>query len=138
MMKFLLLPSSFCLVLAATASAFLPGAVLHQQHLRPAFTIAAAVPAPKSTLLSLNVMADDDNDNDAKVVFITGGSQGLGQAFAYDIAKQGQKLVINYIAGLEDQAEATVQECKKLGGDAIALVGDGAWCLVTIVFLAMI
>lgn len=125
MMKFLL--PSFCLLAATTASAFLP--VLHQ-HLRPAFTGAA--PPPKS--ISLNAGADDGDDGDAKVVFITGGSQGLGQAFAYDIAKEGQKLVINYIAGLEDQAEATVQECKKLGGDAIALVGDGA-CIVVVVVM---
>lgn len=68
---------------------------------------------------SLDAVSDD-----AEVIFITGGSQGLGQAMAYDIAKEGKKIVINYIAGLEDQAEATVAEIKKLGGDAISIVGD--------------
>jgi UDP-N-acetylglucosamine:LPS N-acetylglucosamine transferase len=120
MMKLLLTSG---LLVATTVSAFVPAV---QRH-RPAFTTVAAPPPPTSSRSSsLNAIADDDDAN-KKVVFITGGSQGLGQAFAYDIAKQGgHKLVINYIAGLEEQAEATVQECKKLGGDAIALVGDGA------------
>lgn len=65
-------------------------------------------------------------DDDSKVVFITGGSQGLGQAMAYDIAKDGVKLVINYIdfPGMKEQAEETCEEIKKLGGDAIAVAGD--------------
>lgn len=64
--------------------------------------------------------------DDAKVIFITGGSQGLGQAMAYDMAKEGQKLVINYIdfPGMKEQAEDTCAEIAKLGGDAIALAGD--------------
>jgi UDP-N-acetylglucosamine:LPS N-acetylglucosamine transferase len=109
------------------SSAFVPINQQHQ-HYRPAtFTIAA----PKS--LSLNAVAENVDNDAKKVVFITGGSQGLGQAFAYDIAKNGgHKLVINYIAGLEDQAEVTVQECKRLGGDAIALVGDGAYNILPV------
>jgi UDP-N-acetylglucosamine:LPS N-acetylglucosamine transferase len=123
MMKFLL--ASFGLLAATcTVSAFLP---LVHQYRRPSL-----IASPRSTT-SLSAVADDD----AKVVFITGGSQGLGQAFAYDIAKEGHKLVINYIAGLEDQAEATVQECKKLGGDAIALVGDGAFFVQLLVAAVM-
>lgn len=62
--------------------------------------------------------------DDPKVVFITGGSQGLGQAMAYDIAKKGHILVINYIKGLEDQAEETCKEIEKLGGEGIGIVGD--------------
>lgn len=64
--------------------------------------------------------------DDAKVIFITGGSQGLGQAMAYDMAKEGQKLVINYIdiPGMKEQAEETCAEIAKLGGDSIALAGD--------------
>lgn len=88
-------------------------------------SVHAFLPQPRVSLAtqrsasSLNAVAED-----AKVVFITGGSQGLGQAMAYDIAKDGQKLVINYIKGLEEQAEATCEEIKKLGGDAIAIAGD--------------
>lgn len=71
-----------------------------------------------STATSLNLV------DDPKVVFITGGSQGLGQAMAYEIASAGHICVINYIKGLEDQAEETCAEIKKLGGDAIGIVGD--------------
>jgi 3-oxoacyl-[acyl-carrier protein] reductase len=99
-MKFLL---SSCLLLLSSVNAFVP------LHKRPS-SLAAT---------SLNAVTDD-----SKVVFITGGSQGLGQAMAYDMAKDGAKLVINYIAGLEEQAEATCEEIKKLGGDAISIVGD--------------
>jgi len=59
--------------------------------------------------------------DDAKVVLITGASQGIGQAIAYEIAKHGQKLIINFIAGCEEDAEKTVARVKELGGDAIAI-----------------
>ena len=93
---------SLALLVVAAVDAFAP--------LRPARRVGTA----------LNV-ADD-----AKVIFITGGSQGLGQAMAYDMAKEGQKLVINYIdiPGMKEQAEDTCAEIAKLGGDAIALAGD--------------
>lgn len=88
------------------------------QGFAPQFAVASSRRHPSGTLLYVA--------NDAKVVFITGGSQGLGQAMAYDIAKDGQKLVINYIdlPGMKEQAEETCAEIKKLGGDAIALAGD--------------
>lgn len=65
---------------------------------------------------SLKMVADD-----AKVVLITGASQGLGQAIAREIAKFGQKIVVNYIAGCEEGAEETVQQVKDMGGDAVAI-----------------
>lgn len=43
---------------------------------------------------------------------------------AFDMAKNGQKVVINYIQGCEEDALATVEECKKLGGDAFAIEAD--------------
>lgn len=45
---------------------------------------------------------------------------------AYEMGKQGQKLVINYIdlPGMKEQADDTCAEIAKLGGDAIALAGD--------------
>lgn len=43
---------------------------------------------------------------------------------AYEMAKNGQKVVINYIPGCEEDAQATVEECKKLGGDAFAIEAD--------------
>lgn len=61
---------------------------------------------------------------DAKVILITGSSQGLGQAMAYEMAKFGHKIVVNYIAGCEKQAEETVQKIKEIGGDAWAVQAD--------------
>jgi len=96
---------SLLVALCTSANAFLP------TQPRPSTRLASAT--------SLNAVSED-----SKVVFITGGSQGLGLAMAYDIAKDGHKLVINYIPGLEEQANECVEEIKKLGGDAIAIVGD--------------
>lgn len=77
------------------------------------------IPSTRLGVSSLNAVKDD-----AKVVLITGSSQGLGQAMAYEMAKHGAKVVVNYIAGCEAQAEATVQEIKKLGSDACAVQAD--------------
>uniref|UniRef100_A0A7S3P968 3-oxoacyl-[acyl-carrier-protein] reductase n=1 Tax=Amphora coffeiformis TaxID=265554 RepID=A0A7S3P968_9STRA len=92
------------------------------------FTIVAFTHAfaPRSTVVSHRPGTSLHVADDAKVVLITGGSQGLGQAMAYDIAKDGQKLVINYIdfPGMKEQADETCEEIKKLGGDAIAVAGD--------------
>lgn len=60
----------------------------------------------------------------AKVVLITGSSQGLGKAMALEMAKYGHKLVVNYIPGCEEDAEKTVEEIKTLGGDAVAIMAD--------------
>jgi len=43
---------------------------------------------------------------------------------AYNMAQNGQKVVVNYIHGCENDALATVEECKKLGGDAVAIEAD--------------
>jgi len=59
--------------------------------------------------------------DNAKVVLITGASQGIGKAIADEIGKFGHKIVVNYIAGCEEGAEETVRHVKELGGDAIAL-----------------
>lgn len=63
------------------------------------------------------------NEN-ASVVLITGASQGLGQAMAYELAKNGQNVVVNYYPGLEEDAEATVAEIEALGGVGMALPAD--------------
>lgn len=72
-----------------------------------------------SSRSSLNMVADN-----AKVILITGSSQGLGKAMALEMAKHGQKLVVNFYPGLEESAQQTVEEIKALGGDAIALPAD--------------
>lgn len=66
--------------------------------------------------------------DDAKVCLVTGSSRGLGKAIALDLAKHGQKVIINYVSdGSKEAAEATVEECKKLGGDAIAIKADSTY-----------
>ena len=102
-MKFTALLS---MALLATASAFAP----HQK--------LSSVPRASS---SLNMVADD-----AKVILVTGSSRGLGKSIALDLAKKGQKLVINYVSdGSKESAEAAVAEIKAAGGDAVAIQADG-------------
>lgn len=63
--------------------------------------------------------------DDAKVILVTGSSRGLGKSIALDLGKAGQKLVINYVSdGSKDAAEATCEEIKALGGDAVAIQAD--------------
>ena len=89
-----------------------------------AFTQRAVTFAPRTTThrssSSLNMVADD-----AKVILVTGSSRGLGKSIALELGKAGQKLVINYVSeGSKSAAEATCEEIKALGGDAIAIKAD--------------
>lgn len=59
----------------------------------------------------------------SKVVFITGGAQGLGAHMALDLAKQGAVLVINY-KNSEKQARALLKRIKKFSPRSIALQAD--------------
>ena len=63
------------------------------------------------------------SDGDPKVVLVTGASRGLGRAIALDLAAQGCKVVVNYAAS-EGPAAAVVEECNKLGGQAIKVKAD--------------
>ena len=67
--------------------------------------------------------------DNAKVVLVTGSSRGLGKAIALEMGKAGQKVVVNYVSdGSQASAEATVEEIKKLGGDAVAIKADSKSC----------
>ena len=69
---------------------------------------------------SIQMVADD-----AKVCLVTGSSRGLGKSIALELGKYGQKVVINYVSDTsKDSAEATVEEIKALGGDAMAVQAD--------------
>jgi short chain dehydrogenase len=69
---------------------------------------------------TLSMVADD-----AKVILVTGSSRGLGKSIALDLGSHGQKVVVNYVSdGSKAGAEATVEEIKALGGDAIAVQAD--------------
>lgn len=52
--------------------------------------------------------------SEAKTVFITGGSRGIGRAVACRFAREGYKIVITYQTG-RDEAQAVASECETLG-----------------------
>jgi 3-oxoacyl-[acyl-carrier protein] reductase len=58
-----------------------------------------------------------------KVAIVTGGARGLGAAVARGLAGRGANVLINYAHSC-DEAEATAQELRTLGVEAIALRGD--------------
>lgn len=63
--------------------------------------------------------------DDAKVILVTGSSRGLGKSIALDLGAHQQKVVVNYVSeGSKAGAEATVEEIKALGGDAICVQAD--------------
>jgi 3-oxoacyl-[acyl-carrier protein] reductase len=67
---------------------------------------------------------------DGKVAVVTGGGTGLGAAVARRLAGRGARVALTYSRSA-DEAEATAQECRGLGVDAVALrgdVGDDAAC----------
>jgi 3-oxoacyl-[acyl-carrier protein] reductase len=77
--------------------------------------------------------------DDAKVILVTGSSRGLGKSIALELAKSGQKLVINYVSdGSKGTAEATVEEVKALGGDAIAVQADSTLRYLVLLWLALV
>lgn len=57
-----------------------------------------------------------------KVVVITGASSGVGRAMAVELARHGARLVLG--ARRSEALDEVVAECKSLGGEATALVGD--------------
>ncbi len=58
-----------------------------------------------------------------KVALITGSSRGIGKATSLLFAKEGAKVVVNYIKSEKD-AKDVVAEIKKLGSEAIAVKCD--------------
>ena len=58
-----------------------------------------------------------------KVAVVTGAQQGIGRAIALAFAREGAKVVVNY---LDDEAAAgkLVGEIAKSGGEALAVAGD--------------
>ena len=60
-----------------------------------------------------------------KVVFITGGSRGIGAGIAKRMAAEGADVVITYV-NAASQAKQVVDEIKKAGQQALALPVDNA------------
>lgn len=58
-----------------------------------------------------------------KVAIVTGGTRDIGKAIALKLAREGAKVVVNYLNN-ETNAAQTLTEIKGVGGEAIAVKGD--------------
>lgn len=58
-----------------------------------------------------------------KKALVTGASRGIGRGIALALAQQGADVAVNY-RGNADQANAVVEEIKKLGRDSFAVQAD--------------
>lgn len=67
-------------------------------------------------------------DLTGKVAVITGAGRGLGRDEALQLARQGARVVINDIdrPDAAEAAQATAEEIRAFGGEAIAVLGDCA------------
>ena len=58
-----------------------------------------------------------------KTALVTGASRGIGKSIAIELAKHNASVIVNYSHSAAE-AEAAVNEIKKLGKDAIAIKAD--------------
>lgn len=60
-----------------------------------------------------------------RVAVVTGASRGIGKAIALTFAREGAKVVANYVK-CKDRAEEVAEQIRAMGGSALALQSDVA------------
>ena len=60
---------------------------------------------------------------DGSAALVTGGSRGIGRSIAVRLAREGARVVVNYLKA-QDEAEAVVAEITAFGGEAHAFQAD--------------
>ena len=80
-----------------------------------------AVPRNKREGVRTKATAADE----PKVCLVTGASRGIGKAIAIALGKQGNKVVVNYVASKEP-AEKVAQDVRDAGGEAICVQANCA------------
>ena len=58
-----------------------------------------------------------------KVVIVTGGGRGMGAAYCVAMAREGARVIVNYV-GNAKAAESVVNQIRKDGGEALAFQAD--------------
>jgi 3-oxoacyl-[acyl-carrier protein] reductase len=58
-----------------------------------------------------------------RTALVTGGSRGIGRAIALELAASGHRVVVSYRQDAA-RADATVEEIRASGGDAVAIAAD--------------
>ncbi len=84
-------------------------------------------PGSQQEMNPMPLMEDPDYKGSGKltnkVVLITGGDSGIGEAVAIAYAKEGAKIAIVYLDEHED-AQLTKQKIEEVGGECLLLAGD--------------
>lgn len=60
---------------------------------------------------------------DKRVVIVTGGSRGIGEAISFEFARLGDTVIVNYLSN-QARAEEVVAKIKEMDGQALAVKAD--------------